>query len=189
MKELKPAILLFVVFTVICGGIYPAIVTGIASLLFPGQAGGSLVTSAGGQVLGSSLIGQPFTDAKYFWPRPSATAEFSYDPMNSGGSNLGPTNPDFIKTVAARVRTLRDAGSSAPIPVDLVEASGSGLDPHISTAAAEVQVARVAAARGMDEKSLAGLVASHVEGRQLGVLGQDRVNVLLLNLALDGMKK
>ena len=187
MKELKPAILLFFLFTLICGGIYPAIVTGVASLLFPGQAGGSLITGPAGTVEGSRLIGQPFSDEKYFWPRPSTATDFSYNPMGSGGSNSGPTNPDFIKTVDDRLQALRDTGITARIPVDLVEASASGLDPHVSPAAAEVQIARIAKARGLGEKAVAELVSSHVEARQLGVLGHPRVNVLLLNLALDGM--
>jgi K+-transporting ATPase ATPase C chain len=187
MKEWKPAILMFVVFTLLCGGFYPAVVTGIASLLFPAQAGGSLVTGPDGRIAGSSLIGQPFSLEKYFWPRPSAATDFSYNPMGSGGSNMGPTNPDFIKAVGERVNALRDTGITAEIPADLVEASGSGLDPYISPAAAEIQIARVAKARGLDEKALAQLVSSHVEDRQLGFLGQARVNVLLVNLALDRM--
>ncbi len=187
MKELKPALLLFFVFTVICGGIYPAVMTGIASVIFPNQAAGSLITDTNNQVIGSSLIGQPFSQAKYFWSRPSATSGFAYNPLASGGSNSGPTNPDFIKTVDGRIQALHDSGVTGNIPADLVEASASGLDPDITVAAARIQIARVAKARGMSEAALNRLVSSHVEDRQWGVLGQPRVNVLLLNLALDGI--
>ncbi len=186
MKELKPALLLFFVFTVICGGIYPAVITGIASVIFPNQAGGSLITDTNNQVIGSSLIGQPFSQAKYFWSRPSATSDFAYNPIASGGSNSGPTNPDFIKTVGNRVQALHDSGVAGSIPADLVEASASGLDPHVSVEAARIQIARVAKARGMSDEALNKLVSSHIEDRQWGVLGEPRVNVLLLNLALDG---
>jgi potassium-transporting ATPase KdpC subunit len=189
MKELKPAILLFIVFTIICGGIYPAVVTGIASIIFPKQAGGSIITDTTNQVIGSSLIGQPFSDAKYFWPRPSATTGFSNNPLASGGSNSGPTNPDFIKTVGDRVQALRDSGVTGSVPADLVEASASGLDPHASPEAVNVQIARVAKARGMTEEALTQLVSFHIEDRQWGIFGQPRVNVLLLNLALDGANR
>ena len=185
MKELKPAFLLFIVFTVICGGIYPAVVTGIASVAFPREAGGSLVTDKGGRVVGSSLIGQPFSDTKYFWPRPSSTTDFGYNPLASGGSNSGPTNPDFIKTVGDRVKALHDAGITGSIPADLVEASASGLDPHISPEAANVQIPRVAKARGISEQELSKVVAAMTSDRQLGFLGEPRVNVLALNLELD----
>ena len=188
MKELKPAILFFIIFTVICGGIYPAVVTGIASVAFPRQAKGSFVADKGGRDVGSALIGQPFSDPKYFWPRPSAATDFAYNAMGSGGSNSGPTNPDFIKTVGDRVKALRDSGVTGDVPADLVQASASGLDPHISPEAARVQIARVAKARGMGEESLAKLVAAATSGRQLGFLGEPRVNVLELNLALDGVK-
>src|SRR5689334_18709989 len=144
MKELRPAILMLIVFTIICGGIYPVVVTGIASVAFPRQAKGSFITDKTGKVAGSALIGQPFSDPKYFWPRPSATTDFGYNPMGSSGSNSGPTNPDFIKTVGDRVKTVRDAGITGSVPADLVEASASGLDPHISPEAATVQLARVA---------------------------------------------
>ncbi len=187
MKELKSAILLFIVFTVICGGIYPAVVTGIASVAFPRQAKGSFVTDKSGKEIGSSLIGQPFADPKYFWPRPSASTDFGYNPMGSGGSNSGPTNPDFIKTVGDRVKALHDTGITGSVPADLVEASASGLDPHISPEAATVQIARVAKARGMRVDELTKVVADHTEGRQFGFLGEPRVNVLELNLALDGV--
>ncbi len=188
MKELKPAILFFIVFTIICGGIYPAVVTGIASVAFPRQAKGSFITDKSGKEIGSSLIGQPFADPKYFWPRPSATTDFGYNPMGSGGSNSGPTNPDYLKTVGDRVKALHDTGVTGSVPADLVEASASGLDPHISPEAANVQIARVAKARGMSVDELAKVVADHTEGRQLGFLGEPRVNVLELNLALDGWK-
>ena len=188
MKELKPAILFFIVFTIICGGIYPALVTGIASVAFPRQAKGSFITDKTGREIGSSLIGQPFADPKYFWPRPSAATDFGYNPLGSGGSNSGPTNPDFIKTVGDRVKALHDTGITGSVPADLVEASASGLDPHISPEAASVQIARVAKARGMSADELAKVVADHTEGRQLGFLGDPRVNVLELNLALVGAK-
>ncbi|HEY6873858.1 MAG TPA: potassium-transporting ATPase subunit KdpC [Geobacteraceae bacterium] len=188
MKEIKPAILFFIVFTIICGGIYPAVVTGIASVAFPRQAKGSFITDKTGREIGSSLIGQPFSDPKYFWPRPSAATDFGYNPMGSGGSNSGPTNPDYLKTVADRVKALRDTGVTGGVPADLVQSSASGLDPHISPAAASVQIARVAKARGMSADELAKVVADHTEGRQLGFLGEPRVNVLELNLALDGMR-
>jgi K+-transporting ATPase ATPase C chain len=188
MKELKPAILMFIAFTVICGGIYPAIVTGIAQALFPQQANGSFITDRSGHVVGSSLIGQPFSAPQYFWPRPSATADFAYNPAGSSGSNSGPTNPAYLDTVADRVKSLRAAGLASPVPADLVQASASGLDPHITSEAAEVQIPRVAKARGMTEKALTKLVAGHTEDRQLGFLGEPRVNVLALNLRLDSLR-
>ena len=188
MKELRSAILMLIVFTVLCGGIYPTVVTGIASVLFPKQAGGSFITDTNNRVIGSSLIGQPFSEAKYFWPRPSATSGFSYNPLASGGSTSGPTNPDFIKPVGCRVKTLQDSGVTGSIPADLVLASASGLDPHVSPEAANVQIPRVAKARGMAEEVLTTLVAAHTEGRQLGLLGEPRVNVLALNLQLDLLK-
>lgn len=188
MKELKPAILLFVIFTVICGGIYPAIVTGVARAVFPGQARGSFITDRSGREVGSSLIGQPFSDPQYFWPRPSATGDFGYNPLASGGSNSGPTNPDYLKTIGERVKALRDSGISAGIPADLVQASASGLDPHITQESALLQAPRVARARGMSEETVRKLVSANTEDRQLGFLGEPRVNVLLVNLALDGMR-
>jgi K+-transporting ATPase ATPase C chain len=172
-------------FTLLLGVGYPALVTGLAAVLFPRQAGGSLVMD-GDKVRGSALIGQPFSDPKHFWSRPSATSP-AYNASASTGSNLGPSNPALDSLVRARVAVLRavDPGNRAPIPVDLVTASGSGLDPHISPAAAEYQVARVARARGLPVDSVRAAVARHTEGRTLGVLGETRVNVLLLNLDLD----
>ena len=185
MKDLKPAILMLIIFTIICGGIYPAVVTGIAQAVFPKQAKGSFITDTSGRAVGSALIGQPFSDQKYFWPRPSATSGFGYNPLGSGGSNTGPTNPDYLKTVAGRVRTLRETGITGHIPADLAQASASGLDPHISPQAANVQIPRVAKVRGMSIEALTTLVAAHTEDRQLGFLGEPRVNVLALNLVLD----
>jgi K+-transporting ATPase ATPase C chain len=164
-------------------------VTLVAGVAFPRQAAGSFVKDAGGRVIGSALIGQPFSDPKYFWPRPSATGPFAYNPGSSGGANLGPTNPALLAAVADRVATLRAAGVAGPVPSDLVLASASGLDPHVTPAGARSQVGRVARARGLPEPELEGLVASHVEERQLGVLGEPRVNVLELNLALDQLKR
>lgn len=185
MQDLKTALVMFMAFTIICGGIYPAIVTGIAQTLFPEQANGSFISDKNGRVVGSSLIGQPFSDPKYFWPRPSVTPEFAYNPAGSGGSNSGPTNPAYLQTVADRVKNLRDAGLAGPVPADLVQASASGLDPHVSPQSAKAQIARIAKARGMSEAELTKLVDVHTEDRQLGFLGEPRVNVLALNLALD----
>jgi len=185
MKELKPAILMCLLFTLLCGGLYPAVVTGIAQTLFPEQANGSLIIDAGGQAVGSKLIGQPFSGPHYFWPRPSATAEFPYNPMASGGSNSGPSNPAFLTSVTERIGALRATGVVGPIPADLALASASGLDPHISLAAARLQIPRIALARNLSEEAVTSLVAIHTEGRQLGLLGEPRVNVLLLNRALD----
>ncbi len=189
MKDIKQAILMFIALTLICGGIYPAVVTGIALTAFPGQANGSFITDKTGQTFGSSLIGQPFSDPKYFWPRPSATSEFGQNPAASSGSNAGPTNPAYLQTVAERVKALRDTGITGSIPADLVQASASGLDPHISPAAASVQIPRVAKARGMTEEAVAEQAAAHTENRQFGFLGEPRLNVLLLNLALDARGK
>lgn len=184
--QLRPALMTLLLLTIITGLLYPLAVTGVAQALFPRQANGSLIVQ-NGQVLGSSLIGQPFDDLKYFWSRPSATSPFPYNAAASGGSNLGPTNPALIKAVQDRVATLTaaDPDNPLPIPADLITASGSGLDPHLSPAAADYQVRRVARARGMDEDVVRRLVAEHTEGRQWGVLGEPRVNVLLVNLALD----
>jgi K+-transporting ATPase ATPase C chain len=180
-------IVMLLLLSVLTGLIYPAVVTGIAQLLFPDQANGSLILKDG-HPIGSALIGQPFDDPKYFWGRPSATAPFPYNAGASSGSNLGPLNPALHAAVKGRVEALRkaDPGNTAPVPVDLVTASGSGLDPHISPAAALYQVGRVARARKLDEANVQRLVEQHTEGRQLAFLGEPRVNVLVLNLTLDG---
>jgi len=188
MKDIKPAILLFVMFTIICGGIYPALVTGVAYALFPNQAKGSLIIDKNGKEIGSSLIGQPFSDPKYLWPRPSATAEFGYNPSASGGSNGGPTNPEYLKTVAERIKALRESGITGPIPGELVQASASGLDPHLSPQAARLQVRRIAKTRGIAEATVQKLIDAATEEPQLGILGAARVNVLAVNLGLDGVK-
>lgn len=185
MKPIKIALRLFFLLWITTGVIYPAVVTVIGQLAFPEQAAGSLVRNKDGAIVGSALIGQPFSEAKNFWPRPSATADFPYNPMASGGSNLGPTNPDLLKQVANRVKALQEAGISTPVPSDLVLASGSGLDPHISLEAALCQVSRVAKARNLKEDRLRQLLQTQAEGRQWGFLGEQRVNVLKLNLALD----
>ena len=189
MKDIKPAILLFIIFTVICGGIYPAVVTGMAHALFPKQATGSFITDKSGKELGSTLIGQPFTDPKYFWPRPSATSDFGYNATASGGSNAGPTNPDYLKTVGDRVKALRNTGVTGMVPADLVQASASGLDPHVTPESALLQVPRVATARGLPADLVRGAVAHATENRQFGFLGAPRVNVLVLNLELDTLEQ
>ena len=176
---------MLVVMTVITGVAYPLVVTGIAQVAFKDQANGSLIEKDG-KVLGSRLIGQPFSDPKYFWSRASATSPMPYNGASSSGSNQGPTNPALLDAVKDRIKAL---GSDArPVPADLVTASGSGLDPHISPAAAEYQIPRIAKARGVPEEKLNELVQKHTEGRQLGILGEPRVNVLELNLALDAVK-
>ena len=188
MAHLRPALVSLALLTLITGVAYPLVVTAIAKIAFPSEAGGSLIVDKDGKVLGSRLIGQPFDDPKYFWGRPSATSPFPYNAAASSGSKQGPTNPVLTKAVQERVDALRaaDPGNTAPVPVDLVTASGSGLDPHISPAAALFQVRRVAKARNLDEAEVRQLVDTHTEGRQLGFLGEPRVNVLALNLALDG---
>ena len=187
MNHLRPALVSLVLFTLITGVVYPLVVTLIAQTIFPSQANGSLIVVEG-EVVGSRLIGQPFDDPKYFWGRASATSPFPYNAGASSGSNLGPTNPALTKAVQERVDAVRaaDPGNTAPVPVDLVTASASGLDPHISPAAALYQVRRVAKARKLDEAAVRRLVEQHTEGRQLGFLGEPRVNVLALNLSLDG---
>jgi potassium-transporting ATPase KdpC subunit len=186
MTHVRPALILLVVLTVLTGVVYPVVVTAIAQLVFPYQANGSLIVKDG-KVLGSALIGQPFDDPKYFWGRPSATSPYPYNAASSSGSNLSPTNPALVKSVQERVDALRaaDPDNTAPVPVDLVTASGSGLDPHISPAAALYQVNRVAKARRLDPGVVRDVVERHIEGRQWGFLGEPRVNVLALNLALD----
>lgn len=190
LKQLKQAFLLLIAFSVLTGILYPLAITGIAQIVFPTQANGSLIYRDGKPV-GSSLIGQAFSDPKYFWSRPSATTPMPYNAESSDGSNLGPTNPDLPKAVQERIAALRkaDPGNDAPIPVDLVTSSASGLDPHISPAAAEYQVARVARARGMDEDAVRRLVAKHTQGRALDLLGEPRVNVVELNLDLDSSQR
>jgi K+-transporting ATPase ATPase C chain len=184
--QIRPTIVMLVLLSVVTGLVYPAIVTAIALVIFPRQANGSLIVKDG-KVVGSSLIGQPFDDPKYFWGRPSATSPFPYNAGSSSGSNLGPTNPALTKAVQERVDSLRaaDPDNKAPVPVDLVTTSASGLDPHISPAAALFQVGRVAKARKMDEAAVRQLVEQSTERRQFGFLGEPRVNVLALNLALD----
>ena len=191
--QLRPALAALAILTIVAGIIYPLVVTGLAQAIFPYQANGSIIVGKDGQRLGSALIGQQFDDPKYFWGRLSATGPVPYTAFNadkltgSSGSNYGPLNPALVDAARARIDALRaaDPANTAPIPVDLVTASGSGLDPHISPAAAAYQIARVAKARGMDEAQVRELVARHTEGRQLGFLGEPRVNVLELNLALD----
>lgn len=186
---LRPALVLLVILTTFTGILYPLAVTGIAAILFPHQAGGSLVMKDG-KAVGSSLIGQSFSATKYFWSRPSATSPQPNNGLASGGSNLGPLNPALTEAVKARVAALRtaDPGNTAPIPVDLVTASGSGLDPDISVAAADYQAARVARVRGLRPAEVRALIAKHARRRLLGWLGEPRVNVLELNLALDAMR-
>jgi len=188
--QLRPALMTLLLLTILTGLLYPLAVTGLAQALFPHQANGSLIVR-NGHVVGSSLIGQPFDDPKYFWGRPSTTSPFPYNAAASSGSNLGPTNPALIKAVQDRLATLKaaDQDNLAPVPVDLITASGSGLDPHISPAAAEYQVRRVARARGMEEEAVRRLVARYTQGRQLGFLGEPRVTVFELNLALDAVSK
>ena len=190
ITHLKPAFILFAILTIVTGVIYPLGVTAVAQVLFPRQANGSLITDKTGKTVGSELIGQSFSDPKYFWGRPSATSPYANNAGASSGSNLGPTNPALSDAVKARLQALKDADSrnDAPVPVDLVTASGSGLDPHISPAAAAYQAGRVAKARSLNKTQVDELIAANTEGRQWRVLGEPRVNVLRLNLALDGLK-
>ena len=187
--QIRPAIVLFALLALITGLIYPLVITGVAQAVFPQQANGSLIYQ-NGQAVGSALIGQPFDDPKYFWGRLSATSPFPYNAAASSGSNYGPLSSSLTDAVKARMDALKaaDPENSQPIPVDLVTASASGLDPHISPAAALYQAPRVAHARGLSEDQVRALVAQFTEGRQFGILGESRVNVLKLNLALDGMK-
>jgi K+-transporting ATPase KdpC subunit len=193
--QLRPAFFMLLIFTLITGVLYPLAVTGIAQVLFPSQANGSLIM-VNGKAVGSKLIGQQFDDPKYFWGRLSATSTFAYNAFNaenltgSSGSNYGPLNQELLDMVQARVDALKaaDPDNTLPIPVDLVTASGSGLDPHISIAAANYQLHRVAIARGLSEADVQALVDKYTEGRQLGFLGEPTVNVLKLNLALGGLQ-
>jgi K+-transporting ATPase ATPase C chain len=188
LAKFRPALRLLIVLIVLTGVIYPLMLTGIAQVVFPARSNGSLIEEDGKPV-GSRLIGQPFDDPRYFWGRPSATSPFPYNAAASAGSNLGPSSADLREAVRQRVVVLRaaDPGNTALIPVDLVTASASGLDPDISAAAARYQVPRIARVRGIPEKTLVELIDQHTEGRVLGFLGEPRVNVLALNLALDEM--
>jgi K+-transporting ATPase ATPase C chain len=185
-RQCYPALAALVVFTILTGLAYPAAVTGAAQLFFPSRANGSLLVKEG-RAVGSELVGQSFSDPGHFWGRPSATSPYPCNAAASSGSNLGPTNPDLEKAVRARIKALREAdpGNTQTVPCDLVTSSGSGLDPHISPQAAEFQVARVARARGLSVVEVRRLVREHTDGRTWGVLGEPRVNVLQLNMALD----
>ena len=190
LKELKPAFVMLLALTVLTGNLYPLLVTGIAQGLFPDAANGSLIEQ-NGNLAGSALIGQPFSDPKYFWGRPSATGPTPYNAAASSGSNQGPLNPALEDAVKTRIAALKaaDPSQNEPIPVDLVTASASGLDPHISPAAAAWQAPRIARLRGLPLDVVGGLVAQHTQGRQLGVLGEARVNVLQVNLAMDKLRQ
>jgi K+-transporting ATPase ATPase C chain len=188
--QLRISLVFVVLFTVLCGLLYPGVMTLAGGILFPHQASGSLIT-VNGKTVGSELIGQPFDDAKYFWSRPSATGPFAYNASSSTGSNLGPTNQGFLDTVKGRVDALKKAHSDkadSPVPMDLVTASGSGLDPHISPAAAEYQASRIAKIRNIPLAKVEELIAQNTQGRWLGFIGDPGVNVVTLNLALDGLK-
>lgn len=184
---LRPAAMMLLMLTLVTGVAYPTLVTVLAQVLFNEQANGSLIKNETGQLIGSELIGQMFSEPKYFWSRPSATRPYSYNAAASSGSNLGPTNPALADSVTARIQALKEAdpNNTAPVPVDLVTASGSGLDPHISVAAAEYQIKRIARVRKIDEAKLRELVSVHTESRQWGMFGEPRINVLKLNRALD----
>jgi potassium-transporting ATPase KdpC subunit len=189
LKSARTAIITIALFTLITGVVYPLLVTGVAQVVFPEKANGSLLKKEG-RVVGSELIGQPFSDPKYFWSRPSATSPFAYNAAASTGSNYGPLNPALLDGAKKRIQDLRaaDTLNTQPIPVDLVTASGSGLDPHVSVAAALYQVKRVARSRNLAVEQVRSLVDQNTEGRQLGFLGEPRVNVLKLNLALDNIQ-
>lgn len=188
MSQLRPAVVMLVLMSLLTGIAYPLLVTVVAQIVFPWQANGSLI-ERDGRVVGSALIGQSFADPRHFWGRPSATDRFPFNAAASSGSNRGPLSEALLAGVQGRIDALRaaDPDNTAPVPVDLVTTSGSGLDPHISPAAAAFQVGRVAAARGLERSVVAALVAEHTRGRQLGFLGEPRVDVLALNLALDGL--
>ena len=195
-REIRVAAVLFLVLSIVTGIAYPLVVTGLAQLAFPSKANGSLIDSGGKfaqggtRAVGSALIGQPFADPKHFWGRPSATSPYPYNASASSGSNQGPLNPALVDAVKQRIKALRDAdpGNTAAVPADLVTASASGLDPHISRASAAYQVARVARLRGLAVDKIRVLVAQATEDRQFGFLGEPRVNVLRLNLALDSLR-
>lgn len=188
MNQLRPSLVMLALMTVLTGLVYPVAVTGVAQLVFPAKANGSLITR-GDTLAGSTLIGQQFSDPKYFWGRLSATGPFPYNAAASSGSNYGPLNESMLEAVQGRIDALRaaDPSQTGPVPVDLVTSSGSGLDSDVSPAGAAYQIDRVAKARGLDPAQVATLVATHTQGRQLGVLGEPRVNVLALNLALDAL--
>ena len=190
LRQLRPVLMVFLLLTVVTGIAYPLLVTGVAQLVFPEKANGSLIREEGGYA-GSELIGQPFDDPKYFWGRLSATPDFPFNAASSSGSNLGPSNPALVEAVKARVEALQkaDPGNQSSIPIDLVTSSGSGLDPHVSPAAALYQVPRVARARGLSEDQVRHLVEKFTEPRQWGFLGESRVNVLKLNHALDHIQR
>jgi len=189
-RQLRSAVIFLAIFTIVTGVIYPLIVTGIAQVAFHHQANGSLIESNDGKYIGSELIGQPFDDPGYFWGRPSATTPFPYNAASSSGSNYGPLNPVLLDGIQKRIKALKaaDPDNTLPIPVDLVTYSASGLDPHISIAAALYQVPRVARQRGLSQTQVLALINRFTQGRQLGILGEPRVNVLLLNQALDRIK-
>jgi K+-transporting ATPase ATPase C chain len=189
VRQLKPALIVFGLMVVLTGLIYPAVMTGIAQVIFPDQANGSLVYQKG-QAVGSALIGQPFDDPRYFWGRLSATSPYPDNAAASSGSNLGPTNPKLVDEVQARIDALKEADPTnhLSIPVDLVTSSASGLDPDISPAAAYYQTARVARVRGLEVTKVNDMIAQHIQGRQFGFLGEERVNVLELNMALDQLR-
>jgi potassium-transporting ATPase KdpC subunit len=188
-EHLRPALVCLALLSILTGVAYPLAVTGVAKVLFPSQAEGSLI-QRDGKVMGSRLIGQPFSDPKHFWSRASGTSPYPYNASSSSGTNQGPANPALTEAVTARIKALKDADpdNKLPVPVDLVTASASGLDPHISPAAAQYQEGRVARSRGMNLTKVRELVARHTEGRQVGFLGEPRVNVLELNLELDQLR-